>query len=168
MYFLILICCVLSFLQFELFAAFLFLSEFLIFIFFYSCFLLLNYTNKVNTFFTSTNFFTFFFGVVVLYILFRLDFLFLFELDDLYLLSYNLFKLYNNFCLNDLIFFFHMFYIYLFMLYYLIGFILFILTLMILQFIFTLIYINFSKMYARKSHFFLKDNFILKNQTINF
>lgn len=168
MYFLILICCILSFLQFELFATFLFLSEFLIFIFFYSCFLLLNYTNKSNSFFNINNIFICFLTGVILYILFRLDFLFLFGVDDLYLLNYNLFKIYNNFCLNDLIFFFHMFYIYLFLLYYLIGFILFILTLVILQFIFILIYINFSKAYIMKPTVYVKDNLILKNQSINF
>lgn len=114
LYFLVLIGIYLSLMQFEMFACFLFISEFVILVFFYALFLHLNYSNKNNMWIFSNNNsgVLFLFGFLLLFLLKSDSFFLMFNINELYLLFLDLYKLYDNTIMNDLIYFFYFFYYY--------------------------------------------------------
>ena len=131
-----------AFMQYELFACFLFISEFIILLFFYVLFLNLNL--KIKLFNTSYNM-LFNFNILIiialtliLYYSFIKTNFFLFNMNELYLNFYNIFKLNNDLIVNDLVFFYHMLFHYNVVLFLLVAFILVIMTFVLLYF--TLIY----------------------------
>jgi hypothetical protein len=115
LYFLILISIYLSVMQLELFACFLFLSEFIIIVFFYCLFLHLNYNNK-PFFWTNVTDATFFKSIsltVVLVIWYlNKDVVLLYNINDLYLIFTDIYTFYNNYLMNDLVFLFFYFFHY--------------------------------------------------------
>lgn len=126
----VLICIYLSLLQFELFACFLFLGEFTIAIFFYCLFLHLKASINQNSF-NSQNLTNFNLILIIsLFILYILsNKIYLFKIDDLSIIFIDLYKISNDFSLNDLGFVFYFFYYSNVSIILIIGIMLFVLTL---------------------------------------
>jgi hypothetical protein len=147
-YLLLLISIYLGMVQLELFGCFLFVSEFIILLFFYCLILNLNLKLRFNVF--KINYVTINLIYAVLFLFFLiivfLNKTFLFNnFNELYINFYNLYKLYNNFVLNDLVFFFQNFFHYNAILFVLVGVILLLVTFVILYFIMLYHFIVFYK-----------------------
>lgn len=171
LYFLILVSIYLSVMQLEMFACFLFLSEFVIIVFFYCLFLHLNYTNKpliwnnlTNTTFLST--IIFFVIITVWY--FNKGVLLLYNLNDLYLVFVDIYDIYNNYYMNDLVFFFHFFFHYNTILFFFIGLFLLIMTMVLLYTVWLYVALYLTRKAALKNNFKVKVNKILWNNVISF
>lgn len=130
MFFIILSSIYLGLLQLELFASFLFISEFIILIFFFCFFYKLNINNKL-TFFKKIKFLSLMLVTIIASILSILMLYFLISyniVNDCYLAFYNFYKIFNYFILNDFSFFFYSFFQFYLTLYLLIGIFLLIMT----------------------------------------
>jgi hypothetical protein len=171
LYFLILVSIYLSVMQLEMFACFLFLSEFVIIVFFYCLFLHLNYTNKPLIWNNLTN--TTFLSIIVVFVLaviwyFNKGILLLYNLNDLYLLFVDIYDIYNNYYMNDLVFFFHFFFHYNTILFFFIGLFLLIMTMVLLYTVWLYVALYLTRKAALKNTFKVKINKILWNNIISF
>ena len=157
-YFLIIISIYLGTAQLELFGCFLFVSEFIILLFFYCLIINLNlklrFSNtKFNYIFSSLMYYFLFLSVLFLF--FNQNYLLFTNFNELYINFYNLYKLYNNFLLNDLTFFFQNFFHYNLMLFLLVGIILLLVTFIILYFISLF---HFFQIYKRSFYYSNESN----------
>jgi len=130
MFFITLSCIYLGLLQLEIFSAFLFISEFIILIFYFCFFFKLNFYNQFIFLKSFKNFYINLLLVILIPILLYIfNFFFSFILlDDCFLSYYNAYKLFNNFVMNDLSFFFYSFFQFYTILFALIGVLLLLMT----------------------------------------
>ncbi len=171
LFFLILISIYLSLMQLELFACFLFLSEFILIVFFYCLFLHLNYTNKSIFYNNLTNLtFIFLLGLIFAVIFFLLNkkLTLLYNINDLFLVFIDIYSMYNTFFLNDLVFLFFIFYNYNTTLFFFIGLMLLVMTLILLYSVWLYVTFYLTRRFFFKSTLVLKINKVLWNGFINF
>ena len=151
MFFIVLSSIYLGLLQLELFASFLFISEFVILIFFFSFFFKLNINNKLS-FFKKIKFLSLMLVVIVSSILTALMLYFFISYNianDCYLAFYNFYKIYNYFLLNDFSFFFYSFFQFYLVLYLLIGIFLLVMTAYLLYIIWVYVFLKSVKTYYK-------------------
>lgn len=144
MFFILISSFYLGFLQLELFACFLFISEFIILIFFFCFFFKINVPNKI-IFNKNLKLLSYLivFSILVIITLISLYFIVSYNVaDDCFLAFFNFYKLYNTFIMNDFAFFFYSFFQYYLILYFLIGIFLLFMTTYLLYVIWVYIYLQ--------------------------
>lgn len=169
LYILILLCLYLALMQVEMFSCFLFLSEFILIVFFYCLFLHLNYTNK-KLFWNNVanNTLVLFISVFVILVFwyFNRGVLLLLNINDLYLAFIDIYVFYGNYFMNDFLFLFFFFYHYNIFFFFFIGLFLLIMTTLLLYVVFLYSTMYISKKTFYKNKFFIKINNILWNNVL--
>ena len=171
LYFLILISIYLSLMQLEMFACFLFLSEFVIIVFFYCLFLHLNYTNK--PLFWNNTLSTTFFSLITITIIsviwyFNKGVILLYNINDLYLVFIDIYTIYNNYYLNDLVFLFFFFFHYNTIIFFFIGLFLLIMTMLLLYTVWLYVALYITRKTLLKNKFKIKISKIMWSNILSF
>jgi len=171
MFFITLSCIYLGLLQLEIFSAFLFISEFIILIFYFCFFFKLNLYNQFIFLKSFKNFYINLLLVILIPILLYIfNFFFSFILlDDCFLSYYNAYKLFNNFVMNDLSFFFYSFFQFYTILFALIGVLLLLMTCYLIYVIWVYFFIKeIDTYFINQLNLSSKDNKVWKKNKINF